>query len=255
MEKKKRLKTMKGPIVLTLGFIVVGLIPLGCLEKSVNRQKDISLDSDESKFSYAVGYEIGRNMKRQNVKLDYKAFEIAVIDVMEGKKERLNNEQRRDIMRKMSEKKRKEDKDKAEKNKTAGKAFLEGNKKKDGVKVTQSGLQYEIIKPGDGKKPTKDDIVEVHYKGSLIDGTQFDSSYERNKPAEFPLKAVIPGWTEGLQLMNVGSKYKLYVPSELGYGERGNPTIPGNSVLIFEVELLSIKSKDDKSKDKKAVEK
>jgi FKBP-type peptidyl-prolyl cis-trans isomerase len=107
-----------------------------------------------------------------------------------------------------------------------------------------------VIKEGKGKKPSKEDVVEVHYKGTLIDGTEFDSSYKRNKPAQFPVGAVIPGWTEALQMMQVGSKYELYIPPELGYGERGNPRIPGNSVLVFEVELISIQDKGGKDKKK-----
>lgn len=233
--------------LLKTAILVLGLIFfMGCKENAGTAK----LDSDESKFSYAVGYEMGRNMKRQGVTLDYKAFEVAIRDVMEGKEERLTGEQRRQVMRKMAEKKREESRAKAEKNKTEGKDFLEGNKKKEDVKVTDSGLQYEVITPGKGPKPKPDDKVEVHYKGTLIDGTEFDSSYKRNKPAEFLVQQVIPGWVEGLQLMNVESKYKFYIPSDLAYGSRGTPSIPGNSVLIFEVELLSIKSKDQDAQPK-----
>ena len=118
--------------------------------------------------------------------------------------------------------------------------FLIKNKSKNGVKTSDSGLQYEVITEGKGKKPKSDDVVKVHYKGTLIDGTEFDSSYKRNSPAEFPVTAVIRGWTEALQMMPVGSKWKLYIPPDLAYGEAGRPSIPGNSVLIFEVELLDI---------------
>ena len=123
----------------------------------------------------------------------------------------------------------------------AGKKFLAENAKKEGVKVTDSGLQYQVITAADGDKPTAKDVVTVHYTGTLIDGTEFDSSVARKAPATFPLGQVIPGWTEGVQLMSVGEKYKFFIPSELAYGERANPKIPGNSTLIFEVELLSIK--------------
>ncbi|PSJ44019.1 FKBP-type peptidyl-prolyl cis-trans isomerase [Zobellella endophytica] len=125
-----------------------------------------------------------------------------------------------------------------------GKTFLEENAKRDGVEVTESGLQYEVLTPAEGDKPAAEDVVTVHYTGTLVDGTQFDSSVERGEPASFPLNQVIPGWTEGVQLMSVGSKYKFVIPAELAYGESGAGTIPGNAVLIFEVELLDIERDD-----------
>ncbi|WP_417617145.1 FKBP-type peptidyl-prolyl cis-trans isomerase [Oceanisphaera sp.] len=125
-----------------------------------------------------------------------------------------------------------------------GNKFLEENAKKEGVIVTDSGLQYEVLTEGEGAKPNAEDVVTVHYTGTLVDGTTFDSSVERGEPASFPLNQVIPGWTEGVQLMPVGAKYKLVIPAELGYGEAGAGSIPGNSVLIFDVELLDIKSAD-----------
>jgi FKBP-type peptidyl-prolyl cis-trans isomerase FkpA/FKBP-type peptidyl-prolyl cis-trans isomerase FklB len=149
----------------------------------------------------------------------------------------------------MSEIRNKAKQKEAEENKKKGEQFLAENAKKEGFKVTKSGLQYNEVKKGTGPSPKPDDIVKVHYKGMLINGKEFDSSYKRNKPAEFPVKAVIPGWTEALQLMKVGSKFQLVIPPELAYGSRGNPSIPGNSVLIFDVELLDIKK--GKSKKKK----
>ncbi len=129
----------------------------------------------------------------------------------------------------------------AEGNKIKGKAFLEANKTKEGVKITASGLQYKVIKEGDGPTPKPEDKVKCHYKGTLIDGTVFDSSYQRNQPAVFPVKGVIKGWTEALQLMKVGAKYMLYISSDLGYGDRGaGKAIGPGATLIFEVELLSI---------------
>lgn len=132
----------------------------------------------------------------------------------------------------------------AEKNREAGTAFLEENAKREGVQSTASGLQYEVINQGEGEQPLAEDIVTVHYRGTLTDGTEFDSSYARGEPASFPLNRVIPGWTEGLQLMKAGSKFKFYIPSELGYGEQAVGSIPPNSTLVFEVELLEIQRQE-----------
>ena len=132
----------------------------------------------------------------------------------------------------------------AEKNIAEGKKFLEDNAKRDGVTVTDSGLQYEVLSEGKGDKPKAEDVVTVHYVGTLIDGTEFDSSIARGEPTSFPLNQVIPGWTEGVQLMPVGAKYKFVIPSDLAYGENGASTIPGNAVLVFEVELLDIEASE-----------
>ena len=216
-------------------LIVLGLV--AC-------DKKVSLDNDKAKYSYAVGQQIGRNMKNQNIDLDTDAFALAVKHQLKGEKAMLTEDEVRQALSSMAESRNKQRREDAEQNKKIGADFLEKNKAKNGVKVTSSGLQYEVLTEGKGKKPKEDSNVKVHYKGTLIDGTGFDSSYERNAPAEFPVNRVIPGWTEALQMMTTGSKWKLYIPSDLAYGESGRPSIPPNSVLIFEVELLEILGKN-----------
>ena len=218
----------------------IGLGTLGFLLLTTACEKKVDLASDKGKASYAIGHQIGKNMKYQGLKLDVDAFAIAIRDAMEDKKPRLEEGQMREAMRKMNEDRRKASTEEMVKNSVIGQKFLDENKTKEGVEVTTSGLQYKVITEGKGAKPTASDTVKVHYRGTLINGTEFDSSIARNEPAKFPVSAVIPGWTEALQLMPVGSKWELYVPSHLAYGERGNPNIPANSVLIFEVELLDI---------------
>lgn len=218
----------------TLIFLAGGLaISLTACDKP-------NLKEPKGQYSYAIGVQIAQNIKNQNIELDSKAFQAAMSDVINGKELQLNDEERMQALRKMSEGLREKDMAEATENLKKGETFLEENKGKEGVKVTKSGLQYKVIKEGSGPKAKAKDTVEVHYRGRLIDGKEFDSSYSRNEPATFPVDRVIPGWTEALQLMNPGSKYELFIPANLAYGERGNPTIPGNSVLVFEVELLKI---------------
>ena len=204
------------------------------------------LKTEKGKYSYAIGYQVAKNIKRQEIDLNHAAFAQAVKDVVSGKDPKLTETEVREAIQNMTKAKMADRKKKAAENIKKGEEYLAANAKKDGVTTTKSGLQIKVIKKGDGKKPSTDDIVKVHYEGKLLDGKKFDSSYDRKKPAEFPLRAVIPGWTEGLQLMTVGSTVELTIPSKLGYGERGNPSIPGNSVLIFKVELLEIVDKSAK---------
>lgn len=199
--------------------------------------------SETQKVGYAVGYDLGLNLREVADDMDLDAFTQGIKDAYAKTEATLTQEQMQAIveayMTRKQEEAQKQLEQKAVTNRQAGEAFLAENAKKDGVKTTASGLQYKVITEGSGKSPTATDTVMVNYEGKLIDGTVFDSSYERGEPIEFPLNQVIPGWTEGLQLMKPGAKYEFYIPSDLAYGEVGNPEIEPNSVLIFTVELLS----------------
>ncbi|HEV7489458.1 MAG TPA: FKBP-type peptidyl-prolyl cis-trans isomerase [Rhodanobacteraceae bacterium] len=199
---------------------------------------------DKNKISTMVGMDIGRGLAQIKDDVDIKVVEQALEQTLKGDKTSLTQEEalqvRQAYMQQMQSKRVAEQKVAAEKNKTEGAAFMTKNKGKSGVKTTASGLQYEVEKEGSGPKPKATDTVKVNYLGTKIDGTKFDSSYDRGQPATFPLNGVIKGWSEGLQLMPVGSKYKLYVPAELAYGENAPGPIGPNATLIFEVELLGI---------------
>jgi FKBP-type peptidyl-prolyl cis-trans isomerase len=199
---------------------------------------------DRNKISTMVGMDIGRGLAQIKDDIDIKVVEQALEQTLKGEKTSLTQEEalqvRQAYMQQMQAKRVTEQKAAAEKNKTEGTAFLAKNKAKSGVKTTASGLQYEVEKEGTGPKPKATDTVKVNYLGTKIDGTKFDSSYDRGQPATFPLNGVIKGWSEGLQLMPVGSKYKFYVPADLAYGENAPGPIGPNATLIFEVELLGI---------------
>jgi FKBP-type peptidyl-prolyl cis-trans isomerase FkpA len=199
---------------------------------------------DKNKISTMVGMDIGRGLAQIKDDIDIKVVEQALEQTLKGEKTSLTQEEalqvRQEYMKQMQAKRVAEQKAAAEKNKAEGEAFLAKNKSKAGVKTTASGLQYEVEKEGTGPKPKATDTVKVNYIGTKIDGTKFDSSYDRGQPATFPLNGVIKGWSEGLQLMPVGSKYKLFVPASLAYGENAPGPIGPNATLIFEVELLGI---------------
>ena len=204
------------------------------------------LNTDKDKLNYGIGVGVVRNFQRQGVDIDLEMVIAGMRDTFSGKKLLLTEEQLQTIMtafqKDLIQKQTEAAKARAEKNKKEGEPFLADNSKKEGVVTLPSGLQYKILKDGDGKKPTIDDTVTCNYRGTLIDGTEFDSSYKRNQPATFALKSVIKGWGEALQLMPVGSKWQLFVPSNLAYGEASaGPQIGANATLIFEVELLSVK--------------
>lgn len=204
------------------------------------------LKSDRDKVSYSIGLEIGNNFKKQSIDVDADILARGMKDALSGSKPLMTDKEIQDTMtafqKDMMAKQAEKAKALAEKNKKDEEAFLAENKKKEGVKTTSSGLQYKVIKDGEGPMPKATDTVTVNYRGTLIDGTEFDSSYKRGEAATFPVEGVIASWTEALQLMKVGSKYQLFIPSNLAYGERGaGQAIGPNSTLIFEVELLSIK--------------
>ena len=210
------------------------------------------LTTPVEKLSYALGMQVGNSIKMMQAELDLPTFHQAIKDQFNGKETLLTMQEATEIQRTSF---RKMHEERSNKNKTEGTAFLNENKKKEGITETKSGLQYEVLSEGDGPVPEATDRVKVHYVGTLIDGTEFDSSLKRNKPAAFSLKGVIRGWTEALQLMKVGSKYRLFIPPELAYGQRGSPPkIPPNATLIFEVELLEIVGKTPEKQADKAAE-
>ncbi|MEE4380208.1 MAG: FKBP-type peptidyl-prolyl cis-trans isomerase [Candidatus Competibacteraceae bacterium] len=203
------------------------------------------LDTEQKKLSYVIGMEIGSSLKSGGADVDFAILSRAIEDMLTGKEPLITAEEAQTIkqayFQKVQEQRASEAKVAGEKNRAEGDAFLAKNKDAEGVVTTDSGLQYQVIKEGEGAKPKATDQVTVNYKGTLIDGTEFDSSYKRGQPATFPVTGVIPGWTEALQLMSVGSTYRLFIPSELAYGERGaGGAIGPNAVLIFEVELMDI---------------
>src|SRR5437588_4466014 len=205
------------------------------------QEKSPQLKDQKDKVSYAIGMNIGLNLSRQKVDINPDVLAAGIKDAIAGKPQ-LTQDQVKDVMAQFEKDMEQKQKAAGEKNKTDGTKFLEENKKKEGVKTTASGLQYKVVKEGTGPQPKPTDTVTVNYRATLIDGTEFDSSYKRGQPATFPLNGVIKGWTEGVQLMKTGSKYQFFVPANLGYGERAvSPDIGANATLIFEVELLEIK--------------
>lgn len=209
----------------------------------------VDLSTDEAKLAYTIGSQIGRDLLQGEMagELDLDAMIAALRDVAAGQDLRMTDEEMIGAQQAFQLKRQQEYAALANQNKVAGESFLEKNKSADGIKVTESGLQYQVVREGKGASPTANDTVKVHYLGALIDGTPFDSSYERNQPVDFPVTGVIPGFSEGLQLMKEGAKYRFVIPAELGYGERAPDTIGPNQVLVFEVELLEVLNKDDDS--------
>ena len=228
-------------------FRFVAILSLGLLAVPVQAADTTVLKTQKDKVSYSIGLDIGKNFKKQSMDIDPDLLARGLKDAMAGGKTLLTEEEVRTIMpafqKEMQAKADAQAKELGDKNMKEGETFLAKNKKKEGVVTLPSDLQYKIITAGKGERPKSSDTVTTHYRGTLIDGTEFDSSHKRGQPASFPVTGVIAGWTEALQLMPVGSKWQLFVPSNLAYGPRGAGQMIGPSAtLIFEVELLSIQA-------------
>ncbi|MCP3129894.1 FKBP-type peptidyl-prolyl cis-trans isomerase [Shewanella sp. KJ2020] len=233
-----------------VALAVIGLSACNQEEKATNTSANVELTTEAQKEAYSVGASIGRYMSGHIKEQEELGLPVDRTLIVTGFTNGLNDqlklteEEMQTILqgldKKLNDKRQEQAKVIAAKNIEDGKKFLEDNKAKPGVVTTESGLQYEVLTPGSGEKPAAEDTVEVDYVGTLIDGTEFDSSYKRGQTAKFPLNRVIPGWTEGVQLMPVGAKYKFVIPANLAYGDRDTGTIPPNSTLIFEVELKSV---------------
>ncbi len=216
------------------------------LATGVYAESESPLKTEKDRLSYSIGLDIGNNLKNQSLDIDSDFLSRGISDALSGSKQLLTDEEFKETManfrKEMMAKQASMMKEISDKNKKDGEAFLAENKKKEGIVTLPSGLQYKVINEGAGESPKVSDTVTVNYRGTLIDGTEFDSSYKRGEPASFKVNAVIAGWTEALQLMKKGSKWELYIPSGLAYGERGaGRQIGPNSALIFDVELLSMK--------------
>lgn len=228
------------------GSTVIGIIAaVAVVFSGCGAGSSADLESSEGRSSYAIGVNFGTSLKQDNVPLDMDAFMQGVSDVLAEREPQMTQEEigqaLQDLTRQLQETQAQEFGEVSQQNIEEGEAYLADNGQREGVITTESGLQYEVITQGTGPKPAATDRVSVNYRGTLIDGTQFDSSYDRGEPATFPVNRVIGGWTEALQIMPVGSKYRLVIPPDLGYGERGSgANIGPNATLIFEVELLAI---------------
>ncbi len=239
---------MKQIVVILMSGLM--LFVLGCNKatstEKVDHEKPVTLETETKKISYSLGYNIGMSLKEIMPDMDFETIVKGMYDAGKGKDGQMSMEEMQKVFttwqQQFNARKMQERQVAGEKNLAEGKKFLEENAKVSGIKVTASGLQYQVLKEGTGLMPKSTDIVKVNYKGSLLDGTEFDNSYKRGQPATFQLNNIIPGWIEGLQLMKVGAKYKFFVPSELGYKDRGSRDIGPNAVLIFEIELLGIEA-------------
>ncbi len=242
------MKTRIGIVMLVLGCLVVMSVYAaeeGAKETTAATvpsveavvKPAVSLETELEKISYIIGTQIAGNLKKGEIEVNVDMLAQGIKDVLAGKKLALNQAEMNAVYGPWQQRKRQEQ---AAKQAAKGTAYLAANKAKEGVIVLPSGLQYKVIKEGTGNTPVATDRVKTHYRGTLIDGKEFDSSYKRGKPAEFPVTGVIKGWIEALQLMKEGGKWELYIPANLAYGSRPRPNIPANSTLIFEIELIEI---------------
>jgi FKBP-type peptidyl-prolyl cis-trans isomerase FklB len=225
-------------------FLMVG-IGLSFLFGHASAAETTDLEDEKQKLSYSVGYQVGGDFRRQGLEIDPELVVKGVLDAMAGSEPLITLQEMRQALTELGEQAaaaaKQQREEQGRKNLAEGKAFLAENAEKEGVRTLPSGLQYQVLSEGEGDPPAATDTVTVHYRGTLIDGSEFDSSYGRGEPATFPLDRVIRGWTEGLQLMRPGAKYRLFIPPDLAYGERGGgPKIGPHSALVFEVELLAV---------------
>jgi FKBP-type peptidyl-prolyl cis-trans isomerase FklB len=227
---------MKSQLAIALTILILAF--------QVSAEENLVLKNQKEKMSYIIGMDIGSNLKRQSIDVDPNILARGIRDALSAAKSLLTEQEIQDTLAAFRKERAAKQEEVGKKNKNDGETFLIGNRKKEGVKALASGLQYKVIRAGTGKKPKINDSVTTHYRGTLIDGTEFDSSYKRGELASFPVSGVIPGWTEALQLMEEGAKWQLFVPPNLAYGERGTGDVIGpNATLIFEIELISIQEK------------
>lgn len=224
---------------LAAAVALVGLVLAGCDSQT----SEITLETPAQKASYGIGLNMGKSLAQEGMDdLDSNAVAQGIEDAIGKKEQRLKDEELIEAFAFLQKRAEERMVTMNAESVKAGKKFLEDNAKREGVTTTASGLQFEVVKKAEGAQPKATDVVTVHYEGKLTDGSVFDSSVERGSPIDLPVNGVIPGWVEGLQLMHVGEKYKLYIPSELAYGEQSpTPAIPANSVLVFDLELIAIK--------------
>ena len=239
-------------------FVLAALALAACQQQDAGDQdaqaETPALDTPQQRLNYGVALGLGRSMLNDGMQVDVDAFALGLRDAIEGNEPRMTQDEIRAEVTAFQERasgmREAQASAMAQANAEAAQAFLAENAAREGVVTTESGLQYEVLEESDGASPGPDDRVQVHYRGTLLDGQQFDSSYDRGQPVVFGLGQVIPGWTEGLQLMTVGSKYKFFIPPELGYGAGGAGQMIGpNAALIFEVELLDIPSQQAEADD------